>query len=81
MSALGQKQPSAKFHSERKQTRPPNEAASISIVFLFVRFDHQRKELVRQFLGRRVLLPQDHADLLLNFAVRRRPPRLRLRGL
>jgi len=51
------------------------------IVFLFVRFDHQRKELVRQFLGRRVLLPQDHADLLLNFAVRRRPPRLRLRGL
>jgi hypothetical protein len=61
--------------------RLPRTDGALVSQLLFVRFDHQRKELVRQFLGWRVLLPQDHADLLLNFAVRRRPQRLRLRVL
>ena len=71
--------------NQRRRLCRLHEAASVGglvsqfAAFLFVRFDQQHKELVRQFLGRLVLLSQDHADPLLNLVVRRRRPRPNLK--
>jgi hypothetical protein len=78
-AALGQRCAAKLTAPECAAARQLLPASASVVILLVVQLDQERKQLVRQILGRLMLLAEHGADPLLNHEVRRPHPRRRLR--